>query len=159
MQLIDILTYIILIYIFIFAVNSEKLDLYCPKDIKKYDCNKCGNAKGKYYIDGKYQKDDDNDIILSKIQFLSEMKNIVKWRRVYILSFVSVFLSCLLNGYLYSGRRFLIMIMTIFIIFYGSLSYYYFHFERFPEFYIKENIHNLRTNLNISTQNKPKLIY
>ncbi len=160
MNLSDIVVYVILIIFLVFAIKSEKLDLFCPKDKKKYDCEACGDGKGKYYIDGKYEEDDDVDKILLKIEWLSEYnEKTVKWRRVYILSFFSVVLYSLLTGTLSSGKKALLLFLSMFIIFYSSFSYYYFHFEKFPEHYIKNNIYHLRKKLELPLDSEPKFVY
>lgn len=156
MSLVNIIIYTIVIYIIIFAIRSEKLDLFCPKEYsKEYDCKECGDGKGKYYIDGKGNLSDSPSVLLDKIILVSKyQENTVKWRRSIVLAFIiCILFSLLVLRRFMEGYELVISMFTIFIIIYQSYSYYQFHYDRYPEFYIKKNVEYLRKKFDLGIGN------
>lgn len=139
--LIDLAIYTGFLLLFFRINNTEKKDLFCPGNVENFCKEKCGDGKGKYYIEGKSNSKDTIKTLLNKINLLSDTnQNTVKWRRCCMLAIISGFVICLLVlRKIPKGRDFFLMVVSIFLIYYGSFNYYSFHYDKFPSEFIKEN--------------------
>jgi hypothetical protein len=157
----QIITICIIVFIVLLAYKAEKLDLFCPKDVKKH-CNLCGDGKGKYYVDGKANKDDTVPQLLNKIKISAEFDiNTVKWRRCMLIAFIIVvFITCILIPLytkLSKTTLFALMMFIVFIVLYLSFSYYQYHYNRYPVHNIKEALHILKDKLKVK-HDAPEII-
>lgn len=154
--IINIIIYIGLGLIFLKIFKSEKLDLFCPKEVKQ-QCDKCGDGFGKYYVDGKSSKKDNIDILLNKINILADTQiNTVKWRRCLMLSIISALLiGVIVYGKIFDGNKMVKITLCIFMVYYGSFSYYNYHYDKYQSQYIKENIEIIK-NIIIEQKNLEK---
>jgi hypothetical protein len=150
-MIIDIIIYIIVIFLVIKAYKSEALDLFCGKDVKSYCKNLCGDNKGKYYVDGQGDKDDSIPTLLSKIEInASADDNTVKWRRSLLLAFIcTMLIFIVVLTKLPTGTELITTVLIIFIITYFSFSFYQYHYYRYPTFNIHKNVNLLRQKLDL----------
>ncbi len=158
----DVILYVFLIFIFWFAFKSEKLDLFCPTNcensgkterITEFCGEKCGDGKGKYYVDGIGNENDKVEKLLEKIEWLSDFDTkTTKWRRAYMLAFLIALLSLMISLKTFpSGEQLIVSIIIAFIVIYISFSYYNYHYERYPVYYTKKNIEHIRKKLKMKT--------
>ena len=152
-EVISIVIYIIVIFLFIRAVKAEKLDMYCPPEVKEF-CSDCGDGKGKFYIKNKGDKGDSVSELLTKISSGANYDaKSVKWRRSIILAFIASILICLVVlRKLPSGFEFFTMMILIFLVIYGSFSYYKFHYDKFPIHNIRQNVEMIREKLELKKE-------
>lgn len=152
-SIISCLIYIIIIVIFIRAVKAEKLDMYCPANVKEF-CGECGDGKGKFYIKNKGDENDSVSELLTKISNGASYDfKTVKWRRSIILAIVaSILISLVVLQTIPSGHTFFMMVVLIFLVFYGSFSYYKFHYDKFPVHNIKQNVEMIRKKLELDKE-------
>src|SRR5579872_735178 len=79
------------------AYTAEKLDMYCPPEVKKYCKSLCGDNKGKYYIRGQPKNTDDVNELLNKIKISANCESsTVKWRKCLLMSIIICILISLI---------------------------------------------------------------
>ena len=154
----------VIIFIFVLLIlvywilQAECKDLYGPieneklsEEYRKKQLIKHG-GNGYLHYKGRGHKDDSIEDLLNRIWWLSTIENRTsKWRRILLASIIaSGIILVLLVPQIPSPSQIFITILCIFLIFIGILSYYYFHCDRFPPYYIQENLNYLRKKLNYS---------
>ena len=147
-----IIPYIVIIYLLYYAITFERLDLFCP-GCSTFDRTKCGDGKGKYYNGGLGKNTDTVSKLLDKIQLSSECDvNTVKWRRSLILSIIGIFLVYIIVlRRIPQGDEFFLSVLLMFIVIYGSFSYYQFHYNRYPTYNINKNLELIRSKLKLKS--------
>lgn len=150
-MVIDVIIYIIVIFLIIKAYKSEALDLFCGKGCDSYDKKFCGDNKGKYYVDGQGNKSDSVSTLLSKIEINADTdENTVKWRRSLLLAFIcTLLIFIVVLAKLPTGTELITTLLIIYIIVYFSFSFYQYHYYRYPTFNIHKNVNLLRQKLNL----------
>lgn len=143
--LLNLVAHIALIYLLLGPLKQEKLDLHCPTGTKNVT-PQCGDGNGKYHGEGKYRPGDSVETILNKIDLLGEVENnTVKWRRCLLLAYVATWFVFLLAFRKFPGiLEFFLVLILVFLPFYGSYSYYRFHHSNMTVSYIKEHTAQLR---------------
>lgn len=146
MNVISIIIYALIIFFVWFAIKSESIDIFCPAGCKIYDKSKCGDGKGKFYLDGRGKKSDKVSVLLNKIEHLSETdEKTVLWRRSFIFSILmSILLSLLVLDHIPDGKELLLMVIVLFVICYFGYTFYRQHYYKFVREFIKENIGFIR---------------
>lgn len=147
----DISLYAILGLITYKAYKAEKLDLYCPPEVKKY-CNKlCGDNKGKYYIKGQPNKSDNVNELLNKIKISANCESTtVKWRRAFLLSIIiGVLISLVILSRIPRGIELFLIVFIVFVVIYFSYSYYEYHYNKYPVININKSVNYIRNKLNL----------
>lgn len=133
------------------AYTAERLDLYCPAEIKKYCKNLCGDNKGKYYEKGQPKNTDNVNELLNKIKISTKCETTtVKWRRTLLLAVVITFLiSLLILQRLPSGKEMFLMVFLTFMVIYFSFIYYEYHYNKYPMINIDKSVNYIRTKLKL----------
>lgn len=133
------------------AYKAERLDLYCPPEVKQFCKNKCGDNKGKYYIKGKPENTDTINELLNKIKISSNCEgSTVKWRRCLLLSIIiSILIALVIMQKFPSGRDFFLMVFLAFIMLYFSFSYYEYHYNKYPAININKSVNYIRNKLDL----------
>jgi hypothetical protein len=148
----DLISYIIIIFILWKAYKAEWIDLHCDH-VNQSKCKDFGG--GMAYKNSKPDLDDEPSELLDKIERASYTEELtVKWRRCYILAFFIMTLSWAFVMFPIIGRfpRFYEAGMLIFIammIIYYSFNYYAFHHYEAPTQYIRASTELLRDKLNL----------
>lgn len=133
------------------AINGEKLDLYCPAEVKKYCKNLCGDNKGKYYIKGQPKNTDTVNELLNKIKISANCgSNTVKWRRSLLISVVvCILVSLVVLEKFPDGKSLFLMVFIAFIVISSSFSYYEYHYEKYPMINIDKSVNYIRNKLKL----------
>jgi len=130
---------------------SEKSDLFCPPEVKKYCKNLCGDNKGKYYIKGQPKNTDSVNELLNKIKISTTCgSNTVKWRRSFLIAIVvCLAISLIILEKFPDGKLLFLMVFITFIIIYFSFSYYEYHYEKYPMINIDKSVNYIRNKLQL----------
>lgn len=133
------------------AYKAERLDLYCPAEIKKYCKDKCGDNKGKYYEKGQPKNSDNINELLNKIKISTNCEaSTVKWRRSLLLAMIiSLLISLIILQRFPSGKEMFLMVFITFIIIYFSFSYYEYHYNKYPMININKSVNYIRNKLRL----------
>jgi hypothetical protein len=133
------------------SYSAERLDLYCPGEVKKYCKNLCGDNKGKYYVKGQPKNTDNVNELLNKIKISTNCGNsTVKWRRGLLLSVViCILISLVVLGKFPTGKEMFLMVFLTFIVIYFSFSYYEYHYEKYPIININKSVNYIRAKLKL----------
>ncbi len=127
-----------------YIIQREFKDLRCPLECDGTH-KTCCEGNSKYFSSGRYKKGDTVDEALSKISYLAKYnERIVKWRRCFIIAFVSIVLIRLFVASDSTFKDSFLIFIIIFTLTNGMYSYYQYHLEIFPAGYIQENVNFIR---------------
>lgn len=120
--------YVLLIAVFVFAINSERQDFF----------DKNGTRLRKHIINGNETKDS----AFLKLLYSSEYaKDLILWRQCYIISLISAFLVWIvLTKKIPDGQNLFITTLVIFIVTYLITSFYIVHLHNEVQERVKNNI-------------------
>lgn len=145
-KVIKIVVFILFALIVLWCLRSEKKDMFCPE--QHCDSKLCGDGKGKWYQGGMPKTEDTTSDTLDKIVYLSEIESrTVKWRRSLILSLVVMGIIYAIGSKVPSMKDFFLTLIPVFVVVYGSFSYYQYHYYKFPQEFIKQNVDKLRKKI------------
>ena len=135
--------------IFIFIVFTALFFLVIVYKTNNSRCNpidkKCYDGNGKYQYKGRGHKDENIDILLSRIDWLA--KNSVNddlYTTSYIIAFaitLAVFvIAYAFNNHICSVWEIVIILFSAFIICFSIMNLFDFHTNRYRNYYIRKNI-------------------
>ena len=144
-----ILVLVLFILALLFALKSERLDLFCPNN--KYVKGVCGDGKSKLYIQGIGSEKDSVEELLNKTSSITHASSkIVKWRRSFIFTCIIMLLVLLLIVKRQpTCPEVILLFFIVFVPIYFSYSFYFQHFDRFPSEYMDKNIALIRQKLKL----------
>jgi len=117
----DLFMYFATMVAFIFAVQLEYKDLYCP-----HPKQKCKRGRGAVHEAGKIKDDDSYDEILRKIRISSRYdESSVYWRRTIIFTVIILYSVLIISQRrLPNGYEILSSFIVIYLLFFLFLNYY-----------------------------------
>lgn len=140
----------VLLGLIIYRILKEEIhDLWCVKTNNKQLYK--GDGYSKHYKYGRNEKSDDAETLLDKIEWLTHFKSrTVLWRRYIIMSIAITFLMIYFTiKKRLSVDEFLISVFIIYLTLFSFSNFYYYHYERYPEMHMRDNITELRNKLNL----------
>ena len=150
MTLVDISIYAIFFGLLLFALKSERLDLYCPSPPReRFEWEEkieespvmCKDGMSKFHAHPG-REDDDVATLLEKTEKVVVVNsNVVKWRRCFIITtLIMIMVWALIIQKMPSGPEFIFMFLVVFMPIYFSYMYYTQHFDRFSNEQVIENV-------------------
>ena len=149
--------FILFTILFFLAIAFNAEETRCPYD----GAEKCFDGNGKYQWKGRGSNDEDVETLLQRIKWLG--KNSVN-SQLYSTSFIvayPILLSIIIIFYAYSQYilnvwEMIIVLFAAFIITFSILNLFSFHTDRYPSYYIRENIYLISKKLRIKLKDPPE---
>jgi len=130
----------------------------CP-----YPDGKCFDGNGKYQYKGRGHQREDVEILLNRIDWLAKHSEdnplyTSSYIIAYALSLAVVFLFYAFSTYCVSPWEYLLVILSAFIITFSISNLFNFHTDRYPTYYVRQNIQYIlnQLDLNKKTPGNPK---
>lgn len=113
------------------AIPTEKSDLTCPNGPYTKNKKLCKDGNGKLLQVGKYQKTDNANTILNKMnKLIINKQSQVYWRRYFILSFILAIVSnYVITDKLPDAKTFIVLFMVLYLGFSNMNSFYVYHYD------------------------------
>lgn len=130
-----------------YIVSRENEDMWIdPKNKAKK-----GDGYSKNYMYGEGSKKDDVESLLDKIEWLTHFESrTVKWRRFMLTALIITgLISLFIIKRPLSGTEILSFVFIIYIVLFTLSNFYIFHYERYPEVHIRDNVMSIRDRLNL----------
>lgn len=150
-----IVIFIVATFIF-FAVIAENATIdRCP-----YDGGKCYDGNGKYQYKGRGCKDETVQKLLSRTDWVAKnMLNKPLYTTSYIISYVLVLGIIVvfygISEYVLSVWEYVILLIVSYIITFSITNLIGFHTDRYPIYYIRNNIDYIGDKLKIKLKEDP----
>lgn len=136
----NITIFVILFMFFTFALSMEYMQLFCPSI--KYGCDECGDGQSMNILPYKVNPQTTTQEAKSNIKNLlnnSTNSKCVTWRKIFILTAFIILLIAIYKKDLNPIDIF-IMFILCFVILQLLDNFYYYHYYRYIEKNIKENL-------------------
>lgn len=152
----QLFVFIIFTLIFILVIGENVNITRCP-----YEGGKCFDGNGKYQYKGRGCKDESVQILLNRIDWnVKNFENNPLYTTAYIISYaVLITIIFILYGYskyLVSVWEMVFLLFGVFIIVFSILNLFNFHTNRYPLYYMRENIKYISRHLNVKIKEPPK---
>ena len=134
-------TYIGLLLAFLWAVKSERQDLYCPSP----NCDACYKGNGAAYAQGIPTDQDTKEELLEKLKISCRYDiNSVTWRRCLIFAILTGFIVALFLKGVPSGAHLLLAVFTIYLISYLMCEFYKYELSKPALRHVDDTINRIR---------------
>lgn len=147
---------LILFTIIFFLVIGENVDINrCP-----YPGGECFDGNGKYQYKGRGCIKEDYPVLLNRIDWLAKnSSNKPLYTTAYILAY-SILLAILVINYAFNqciltSWEIIVYIFAAFVICFSILNLFDFHTDRYPAYYIRQNIEYLSKQLRFKIEEPP----
>lgn len=150
----SILIFLLFTFIFFLAISQNKKVSRCSKGKECYDGN------GKYQYKGRGYKEESVDVLLSRIDWLAKnSSNKSLYTTSYIIAYPSliavIFILYAFSKYIMNYYELIVVLISIFIICFSILNLFDFHTDRYPSYYIRQNIKYIYSKLDIEYRHEP----
>lgn len=150
-----ILAFILATVIFIIMIfESASIDR-CP-----YKGGKCYDGNGRYQYKGRGHEKESVRTLLSRVDWTA--KNTLKkplFAISYIIAYVLILAVLIIMygscGYILSVYEYLILLIVAYIITFSVINLINFHTDRYPIYYIRNNISYIAAKLNLDLDTEP----
>lgn len=146
----------ILATVIFFLMTSENVSInQCP-----YPNGKCYDGNGKYQYKGRGSEKESIQVLLSRIDWLAK-NNLNK--PIYITSYIISYLLILgvmvvmyaTSKYILNAWEYVILLIVAFIITFSITNLIGFHSDRYPSYYIRNNISYIADKLSLKIKDNP----
>lgn len=152
----SIIVLLILTIFFILTLNYQSSERKCPGS-----GGPCFDGNGKYQHKGRGHDDEDVETLLDRIDWLAKHGDT---SYIYTTSFIVAFLSTLgvflvlygYSSYVPNEWEILIVVLTLFLIFFSVTTLFGFHDDRYPYYYIRSNIKRIQCQLGLDSSDPPR---
>ena len=150
--------------IFVFIIFTLIFFLVIGENVNITRCNghgKCFDGNGKYQYKGRGCEDEDINILLSRIDWLAKnADNKPLYYTAYIISFAIILAILVIfyatQKYILNAWEIMLVIFSTFIVTFSIMNLFDFHTDRYPSFYIRENIEYISNKYKIKIKEPPK---
>lgn len=149
------LIFIVATIIFFLMVSENVSISQCP-----YKNGKCYDGNGKYQYKGRGFKDESVELLLNRIDWLA--KNSIN-KPLYITSYIISYILVLgvmvvlyaTSQYILNVCEYVILLLVAYIITFSVTNLIAFHTDKYPTYYIRNNIDYIANKLNIKLKEDP----
>ena len=123
--------------------------------------DKCYDGNGRYQYKGRGYKKESVEVLLSRIDWLAKNStNTTLYSTAYIIAFpitlAVIVILFAFTSYIISPWEIVLILFSSFIISFSILNLFYFHTDRYPNYYIRKNIDYIRRQLSLEKTEPPK---
>lgn len=155
MDLLLIFVFVITTIVFFLTVSENVSISQCP-----YKNGKCYDGNGRYQYKGRGSKDESVEMLLNRIDWLAK-NNLNK--PLYTISYIISYLLVLgvmvvmyaTSEYILNVWEYLILLIVSYIITFSITNLIAFHTDKYPTYYIRNNIDYIADKLNIKLREDP----
>lgn len=150
-----IIVFIVATLIFFIMIGENASIGRCP-----YDGGECYDGNGKYQYKGRGCKDESVDVLLNRIDWIAKNSlNKPLYTTSYIIAYVLVLGIMIvfygISEYVLSVWEYVILLIISYIITFSITNLIVFHTDRYPIYYIRNNIGYIGKKLKIELDNDP----
>ena len=152
----QLLIFILFTLIFILIIGENVNITRCP-----YEGGKCFDGNGKYQYIGRGCEDESVSTLLKRIDWTAKnYENNPLYTTAYIISY-SVLLGIIFILYTYSqycisALEMVIFLFAVFIIVFSIMNLFNFHTNRYPIYYMRQNLKYISDKTGIKLDQPPK---
>ena len=142
--------------IFILVIGENVNITRCP-----YEGGTCFDGNGRYQYKGRGCKDETVDILLDRIDWtVKNYENNPLYTTAYIISYAVllgiIFILYASSMYILSPWEMILLLFGIFIIVFSILNLFNFHTNRYPLYYMRQNLIYISKKLKLNIVDPPK---
>jgi hypothetical protein len=135
--------------LFIISIVEDAKINRCP-----YKGGECFDGNGKFQYKGRGYKDESVDRLLNRIDWLAKNSNnkplyTTSYIIAYVLSLAVLMILYASGRYLLNVWEYILIIIISFVIVFSLINLSLFHTDKYPQYYIRQNIRYISKQLNI----------
>ena len=153
----SILIFILFFILLIVAISFNTEETRCPGD----GSGVCFDGNGRYQYKGRGSNKESVETLLQRIKWTGKnMQNRFLYSTSYIISFI-ILLAFIIILYAYSkyciiATELVVVLNVVFIIVFSILNLFDFHTDRYPQYYIVDNILRIQKKLGYKNKDPPR---